>query len=272
MPELPEVETIRRGLAQELNGAVIARFEVQDTRLLKSAAAKRMHERLAGRRLTDFQRVGKYLALVLDSGDRFVVHLRMTGQLLVSRSLSFDDKKIKTRFTLSFSDGRTLSFVDQRRFGEVWLLGPRDPWPSREPLGPDALEMTLAHFAQSLRQKKSPIQAALLDQTVIAGVGNIYAQEALFLSKIRPSRKAHRLSAAQAAALHDALLVILKNAITARGSTSRNYRDVYGEEGAAQLAHAVYQKTGEPCPRCRTLLRGIRIGGRGTVFCPGCQV
>jgi len=270
MPELPEVETIRRGLAQELKGAVIARFEVQDARLLKPAAAKRMHERLAGRRLTDFQRLGKYLDLVLDSEDRFVVHLRMTGQLLVSRSLSFVAPA--SRFTLSFSDGRTLSFVDQRRFGEIWLLGPQDPWPSREPLGPDALEMTAAHFAQTLRRKKSPIQAALLDQTVIAGVGNIYAQEALFLSRIRPSRKAHRLSAAQAAALHEALLVTLKNAIAARGSTSRNYRDVYGEEGAAQLAHAVYQKTGEPCPRCRTLLRGIRIGGRGTVFCPGCQV
>jgi formamidopyrimidine-DNA glycosylase len=268
MPELPEVETIRRGLAQELKKAVIERFEVRDPRLLKPATVTAWQRRMAGRHLTAFQRHGKYLEIVLDSKDRFFVHLRMTGQLLICTAANVPTL---WRMRLQFIGGRSLYFVDQRRFGEVWLLGPQDPGPSRHPLGPDALDLSLLTFKTALKQKKSPIQAVLLDQGVLAGVGNIYAQEALFLSRIRPARKTDRLTMAEITALHDALQKTLHAAIAARGSSSRNYRDVHGQEGLAQMAHAVYRKTGRPCTRCKTLLRGARVGGRGTVYCPKCQ-
>ena len=269
MPELPEVETIRRGLEKELKDAIITGFEVRDRRLLSRAHEKKWLPRLTGQSLRRFHRHGKYLEIGLENTDRFIVHLRMTGQLLISTSAEI---AAKPRFILTFHDGRALTFVDQRRFGEVWLLKSGDAGPSRAPLGPDALDITLADFKTGLRAKTGPIQAVLLDQSVLAGIGNIYAQEALFLAKIRPTRKTQRLKAPDLDTLHTALAATLAAAIQARGSSSRNYRDVYGEEGAAQIAHAVYQKAGRPCIRCHTSLRGVRVGGRSSVYCPTCQV
>jgi len=268
MPELPEVETIRRGLEKELKDAVIARFEVRDPRLLSSAIAKKWQRRLTGKTLKSFQRFGKYLEIVLSGGDRLIVHLRMTGQLLVQ---STTKPPMVWRMRVQFTDHRTLFFVDQRRFGEIWLLGPKETGPAKQPLGPDALDVSLKIFQTQVRLKKGPIQAVLLDQSVLAGIGNIYAQEALFKAGIRPSRKIPRLTLQEITALHKALNVTLHAAIQARGSSSRNYRDIYGEEGSAQTAHAVYRKTGCPCTRCKTPLRGTRVGGRGTVYCPTCQ-
>ena len=269
MPELPEVETIRRGLEKELMNAVISDFEVRDQRLLSPKRVKAWKPQLAGQSLKHFHRQGKYLELGLANGQRFFVHLRMTGQLLIHQPA--DAPPVLWRMKLTFSQGDALYFVDQRRFGEIWLLAPEDPGPSRQPLGPDALDLSLDTFKKQAASKKGPIQSVLLDQSVLAGVGNIYAQEALFSSGIRPSRRADRLTQAETQALHVALQATLHAAIHSRGSSSRNYRDVYGEQGSAQVAHAVYRKTGQPCPRCKKPLRALRVGGRGTVYCSACQ-
>jgi formamidopyrimidine-DNA glycosylase len=267
MPELPEIETIRRGLERELKGQCISAITVQDRRLLSKAAEAQWQDRLPGRSLQSFRRKGKYLDILLSDGWRIAFHMRMTGQLIIHNQ---SEQHLRLRIT--FHEGSQLDLVDQRRFAEVWLLSPTDPWPSRQPLGPDALEeATAAMFVAALRQKHSPVQSALLDQRLMAGVGNIYAQEALFQAGIRPTRKGYRISRQEAERLFAQVQKTLWRAIETGGSTSRNYRNAYGDSGSAQDWHAVYQKEGKPCQRCKGVLKAVRVGGRGTVYCPECQ-
>lgn len=268
MPELPEVETIRRDLETLLTRRRITRFEVQDTRFLSPQKTKQWATLLQGQLIEAFGRKGKYLWLTCSNRYRLVIHLRMTGQLIVGSHPS----KSLPRMRLTFESGETLSLFDQRRFAEGWLLAPEEELRSGNPLGPDALnDLDHSLFAQTIKGRTTAIQPLLLDQRRIAGIGNIYAQEALFKALIRPTRPSRRISAKESTVLFEALKETLETAITHRGSTSRNYTDGRGAKGSAQTLHAVYQKGGQPCPRCHSVLRTVRVGCRGSVFCPRCQ-
>lgn len=267
MPELPEVETIRRDLEESLLGRKIEEVQVLDARLVAPSRQTVFIHELLGRALERFDRRGKYLILGLSGGGRLMFHLRMTGQLIVSKKHTGP-----SRLLVRFDDGTQLAFCDQRRFGEVWSLKPGDPWPSRVPLGPDALtELDKEQFVSIIKSRTTRIQPLLMDQSLMAGVGNIYAQEALFKAAVRPTRPGQNVTKKEAERLYRVLREILQKAITHRGSTSRNYRDAYGESGSAQTLHSVYRKGGLPCRRCSTRLRSARVGGRGSVFCPRCQ-
>ncbi len=267
MPELPEVETIRRDLQSLLLHQTVADLIVHDSRFLSASARKKWAQTLTGQSTISFGRKGKYLWIEFSNRQRLFIHLRMTGQLIVS-----SDRADRPRMQLRFQSGKTLSLFDQRRFAEGWLLGPDELWRENNPLGPDALnELDPAGFAELLKGRTTRIHPLLLDQRRMAGVGNIYAQEALFKAAIRPTRASGRLSRAESGRLFEALRETLETAITHRGSSSRNYTDGTGQQGSAQMLHAVYRKGGTPCPRCERSLRSARVGGRGTVFCPGCQ-
>lgn len=265
MPELPEVETIRRGLVERYTGAHVRSLEVLDRRLGTHAQARAWHDRMAGRRLTAFERKGKYLGLVLSNEMRFVIHLRMTGQILTG-SVG------KPRLRLRFQEHPDLSLADTRRFAEVWLQPAQAEWPSAVPLGPDALtEATPQAFALGLRGKRTAIHAALLDQRLLAGVGNIYSQEALFQAGLRPARRAGSLKLAQRGRLFSELQRALQRGIEHRGTTRRDYRDLDGNPGSAQTWHAVYDRAGRPCLNCQSTLKAVTVAGRTAVFCPRCQ-
>jgi formamidopyrimidine-DNA glycosylase len=279
MPELPEVETIRRDLDPHLRGHAVVRLEVRDRRLLSEEQEARVRTMLCGQRWDTLSRRGKYLVARLANGWELIFHLRMTGQLVLTsergeKRTGIIDKPLAPRFRLrlDFDHGMALEFYDQRRFGEVFLKGPSDPWPGKTALGPDPLNgLSREDFIELIKAKSTRIKPLLMDQSVLAGVGNIYAQEALFRAAIRPSRPGRRLTRLEAGTLFNALRQTLLSAIKHRGSTSRDYRDAFGHSGSAQLLHAVYRRGGQPCLKCRTSLRETRVGGRGTVFCPRCQ-
>jgi formamidopyrimidine-DNA glycosylase len=278
MPELPEIETIRRDLEMSIQGDRSTRVDVFDDRLMKKKEALRWNTVLAGQRWQSFGRRGKYLFAHLNNGWRAGFHMRMTGQLIVTPApLPLGEggrrpSEAKPRMLIHFASGKTLGLYDQRRFAEAWLLAPGQAWHSSALPGPDALnELKLDHFITLVKGRTTRIQPLLMDQRLIAGVGNIYAQEALFKAAIRPTRPGNRITLLEASRLYETLRETLHTAITYRGSSSRNYRDANGDQGAAQTLHAVYRKGGNPCPRCGTRLRSARVGGRGTVFCPQCQ-
>jgi len=268
MPELPEVETIRRDLAGRLLGQSVQSLKVLDSLLMKPATARHFEDRVVGKPWTAIKRHGKYLWVELQDSWRILFHLRMTGQLVLGKQPGIG----RCRLVMNFSNGEMLSFYDQRRFGEVRLLTPGDQQLSAGPLGPDALEgLTRDMFVRLMKHRTTKLHPLLLDQKVLAGVGNIYSQEALFRANLRPSKQARQLSETQSVTLFESLQNVLRQALELRGTSSRNYRDAMGQEGAAQTLHAVYRRGGKPCPRCETTLRVIRLGGRGTVYCPECQ-
>jgi formamidopyrimidine-DNA glycosylase len=265
---LPEVETIRRDLATHLAGRTISDFRVRDQRLVSSSRAAGWKDQIVGQRCEAFERLGKYLSIRLTGGSTLVLHLRMTGQLVIG--VAAGDSAWRAWF--EFDDGQTLGFLDQRRFGELWLLRRGEAWPAKHTPGPDALtQLEREFFVEGLKRRSTRIQPLMMDQSFISGIGNIYAQEALFKALIRPSRPAKRVRTDEAHRLFDALQETLLAAIAHRGSSSRNYRDAWGAPGSAQSLHAVYRKGGGPCPRCGILLKAARIGGRGSVYCPRCQ-
>lgn len=266
MPELPEVETIRRDLTHELLNDQVVSTEVRDARLLNGAKLKAWEREVHGRRWTSIDRHGKFLLITLDTGFRIVFHLRMTGQMVMGTT-----PVLPWRMALTFSSKQQLYFCDQRRFGEVWLLAPGVRWHNQHVPGPDALTFSSESFQDLVRSRPTQIHALLLNQQLIAGIGNIYSQEALFKAGIRPMRPGNRIRTEEAQKLYDSLLNTLETAIRYRGSTSRNYRDAYGQSGNAQSLHAVYRKGGRPCSRCGEPLQSVRVGGRGAVYCRQCQ-
>jgi formamidopyrimidine-DNA glycosylase len=269
MPELPEVETIRRGLEAHLQGKRLVSLEVYDRRLLSEAREDVIRQAAVGRVWERLERRGKYLVVHLSGGARLVFHLRMTGQLVLNEP-SFENRK--PRLKLLFDGPTSLFFYDQRRFGELFFIPSRGRLPSLERLGPDPLsELSAEAFTRLVKSKTTRIQPLLMDQHVLAGVGNIYSQEALFKAAIRPGRAGCRLTVVECRRLYAALCDTLQTAIERRGSTSRNYRDPLGQSGTAQLSHAVYRKGGRPCPQCGSILKAVRVGGRGSVYCSTCQ-
>jgi formamidopyrimidine-DNA glycosylase len=270
VPELPEVETIRRDLEKALTSDRAVSVDVFDRRLMNCCEESRWKEILPGQAWRRFERKGKYLWIELANQWRIEFHLRMTGQLIVRAHGRAPLQK--PRMLVRFASGKTLSFCDQRRFGEARLLNPEEASRSGNSLGPDALtELGRDEFVQIVKKRTTRIHPLLMDQHLLSGVGNIYAQEALFKAAIRPTRHACRVTKREASLLFETLQETLQTAIAHRGSSSRNYRDAYGEAGSAQTLLAVYRKGGQPCPRCRGPLRAARVGGRGAVFCPRCQ-
>ncbi len=280
MPELPEVETIARALAPGLVGRVLTGIDVPDPKVLaapKTTAAWR--KAALGREVTAVTRRAKLLLVALgprpdlvnDGPAVLALHLKMTGRFHIAPTA--DPTPERARLLVRLSDTHTLVFSDLRRFGTARLLAPEAlaAWDFYASLGPEPWDMTPQAFAAALAGRRAPVKALLLDQRVIAGIGNIYADESLFAAAIRPDTPANTLSAAQAQRLLEAVQAVMTRAIAAGGSTIRDYRTPDGVEGGFQHQFAVYGKAGDPCPTCGRKLTAIKVAGRTSTFCPGCQ-
>lgn len=273
MPELPEVETIRSDLAPELTGRTVARVRISKPDIILNMSARAFSRALRGRRIESVQRRGKYLLVELDDGRLLQVQLRMTGRFAIGRKAARDAgfDHIAARFQLD--DSRTLYYDDVRRLGGFQLLEARE-WAAVEAeLGPEPLEpsFTAARLRERLGGRRAPIKNVLLDQRRLAGVGNIYASEALHRARIDPKRPAGELDRDEVGRLHRAIRRVLRGAIAKAGTTFRDYRAVNGRSGSFQTSLRVYGKEGEPCERCRTPIERIVQAGRSTFFCPACQ-
>jgi formamidopyrimidine-DNA glycosylase len=270
VPELPEVETIRRNLAPHVEGRRLDALEVLDPRWCRPLAAGELAAALEGRTVERLGRRGKYLVWELEDEAYLLVHLRMTGTLLLDR----DGTPAHTRVWLRTGE-HSLAFVDPRRFGTGELaLGSaaRDAFfAARLGLEPLHDGFTSTHLHALARMSRAPIKAFLLDQKRVAGVGNIYADEALFRARIHPLRPANQLTRAQTAALRDAVIASLEAGIAAKGATIDDFRDPYGVQGTFQDQFLVHLREGEPCPVCGGPIRKLRAAGRGTYVCERCQ-
>jgi formamidopyrimidine-DNA glycosylase len=271
MPELPEVETIVRSLGPGIRGRVIARTELLFKPLLRRAPRGGLAG-LTGRRVLGARRRGKMALIECEGGWTLVFHLKMTGQLLLADGCEAPDKH--TRLVVRFRDGGgELRFRDVRKFGFLLCL-PGDPEESCAELsclGPEPLDIALEDFRRILRPKKGRIKSLLLNQQIIAGIGNIYADEILFDSRIHPETPAAALSAKAVARLWESTRKILTLAVEAKGSSLSDYVDAEGKPGSFQFSHKVYGRAGEKCGRCGASVRRIVVGGRSTHFCPKCQ-
>ena len=271
MPELPEVETVAADLRPQLIGSRFAAAHILWPRTLAAPDLELLGARIADRQVTAIGRRGKYLLVHLDSGQTLIIHLRMTGQLAVVA----DDSPLLNgphlRASFELTDGRRLTFTDARKFGRIWLVDKIEEVVGKLGLEPLDWTFTPEALAERLRTRRVAIKALLLDQTVVAGVGNIYADEALFMAGIHPLRPACSLTGDEIARLCDAIRVVLQESIDERGTLLRDYRTPYGQDGAYQNRLRVYQQTGLPCPRCGTSIERIRVTQRGTHFCPRCQ-
>jgi formamidopyrimidine-DNA glycosylase len=269
VPELPEVETVRRGLRPRVAGRVLARVEIRDGRLTAPLPPQELEAELAGERVLDVGRRGKYLVLALEGGRSLVVHLRMTGGFSLAAAGDPDPAYLRARFWLD--DGTRLDYTDIRRFGTMRLVEPAGAeafWRRRvgpEPLSP---EWTPRLLRTALAGRRAPVKALLLAQDVVAGIGNIYADEALWEARLHPLRAGGDLRPAEVRRLHAAVVAALQRGIDAQGASIRDYRDADGRRGSMQERFAVYGREGEPCPRCGTSIAKIRVAGRGTHFCP----
>lgn len=272
MPELPEVETIASGLDKRVRGDVIESVWLGKHREPLKSSAREISAALTGTRILQVRRVGKHIVFDLESGashngtDRqWIVHLGMTGRMLVCSPEEEIPKH--THAIASLKSRRELRFVDPRRFGRLSVATEESfAGPGTEPL-----TISSDDFAQLFHGRKTPIKAALLNQKLLHGVGNIYADESLFRAGIRPKRQAGRLSRAELDRLHAAVKEVLKEAIRLGGSSVSDYVDAEGREGFFQLQHRVYLRTGQPCLVCKTSIKRIVLGGRGTHYCPKCQ-
>ncbi len=307
MPELPEVETIRRDLGSVLRGQQIVSLRVKRPKLLRGSR-RDFTRYLVGARVMAVSRRAKQLALELSSGYVLLIHLKMTGQLVWARKARFARHELNARhklgrlprggrsplyvvgghpiagvtgvpnrytyITLSFRGGSKLYFNDVRQFG-YWKLVPRGELTQVfAALGPEPLtqEFTLERFTVELKRRpRTSIKAALLDQSVVAGIGNIYADETLFVAKVKPSRKVRTLNRAEVKQLYQSIKRVLRRAVKARGTSFNSYVDGLGRAGTYWAKRLVYGRAGLPCPRCGQLLQKAVVAGRGTTWCPHCQ-
>lgn len=292
MPELPEVETIARGLARRVTGDVIDSVWIGSKPEPLKSPAKEIARVLEGSQIAGVRRVGKHIVFDLerladsarkplrakkssktkaagktahpgDAKAQWIVHLGMTGRVLVSDPT--EELAKHTHLVTSLKSGRELRFVDPRRLGRLSVAS------GFEPGGKEPLDIALDDFIPLFRGRKTPIKSALLNQKLLRGVGNIYADESLFRAGIRPTRKASSLSKDELSRLHPAIQDVLREAIALGGSTVSDYVDSDGEEGFFQLQHRVYGREGEPCLECKTPIKRVVIAGRSSHYCPKCQ-
>lgn len=279
MPELPEVEVVRLFLQSQLVGKTISKLEIitpksfiGDPKLVK------------GQKIIKFTRIGKQLSLHLKNGLILLFHLKMTGQIIIGGSVlghptPKEDKSVlpnkSIRLFFTFSDGSKLFFNDQRKFGWVKLFNQSQLAEFQKNLGLDILssKFTPKYLYQQLQTTSRPIKTVLLDQTKFAGIGNIYANDALFLAKIHPSTDSNKINLKKSILIHRFLIQIMKNSIKSGGSTAKDNKYIHpdGSTGRHQFSFQVYQRSGEPCLICQSLIKRVKIGGRGTFYCPKCQ-
>ncbi|HLS47871.1 MAG TPA: bifunctional DNA-formamidopyrimidine glycosylase/DNA-(apurinic or apyrimidinic site) lyase [Gemmatimonadales bacterium] len=274
MPELPEVETIVRDLRPHLVGRTILGARLSHDDVLRGVTRRRLLAGLRNARVSGLSRRAKHAVLELDTGRRLVIQPGMTGALLVHAAELTPDERKYAVLRARLDDGRELVYRDVRRLGTLLLLGPAEWQEYDAALGPEPLdpELDVAALVARMRQSRQAIKKVLMDQRVIVGVGNIYANEALFAARIDPSRAAFKLSEQEAVSLLTETRRILHNAIASRGSTIRDYRTGTGEAGGFQLSHLVYGRGGEPCVNCGTRLTETHlIDARTTVLCHRCQ-
>ncbi len=271
MPELPEVETIRLTLQQKLIGAKILSGEILHEKMILGISAADFLSRVSGRTITGLERRGKYLLLELSEGLVIGIHLRMTGRLTVENT----DQSIAkaTYFRLLLDNDKELRFNDQRKFGKVFLFDQGNPPRSLLKIGPEPLspDFTVSVLKKGFGRRSLAIKKALLNQEIIAGIGNIYADEALFVSGIHPARPVNSLNESEISALFQAIRQVLGEAVENRGTTFRDYRDGEGRSGSYQNKLRVYGRKGKTCSKCGGLIVKMNFGGRGTHFCPLCQ-
>lgn len=269
MPELPEVETYVRELAPQLQERRITGAQVFWPRIVAQPDVPVFIDLINDRRFERFERRGKYMVFGLDSGEWLIVHLRMTGELRVQPSHVEPDKHTHLLFDLD--NGQRLHYRDMRKFGRIWLVD--DAEEVLYKLGPEPLgaEFSEDYLAETLSRRSASIKSLLLNQSVLAGVGNIYADEALFLAGIDPRRAGGDLNGAEISALRQAVRQVLAQGIAMRGSSLQNYVPPTGEKGHFQEQHQVFRRTGEPCPRCGEPIQRVKLAQRSTHFCPNCQ-
>ncbi len=274
MPELPEVETIRRSLERRVLLRTIQRVDVRETRFRVPIDAPGLARKLLRRRITAAARRSKYLLLHLDDEQVMVVHLGMSGSLVLSPESAPLPRH--AHVVLRLDGGEELRFIDPRRFGMLFVVPDRDAL-SRDPrlvaIGPEPLsaDFDLAYLRRRACRVRKPVKNFLLDSTVVAGIGNIYACESLFAAGIHPRTPAGRLSGERLRRLHGAVLTVLRGALRSRGTTLQDYRDSDGRPGANQRRLRVYGREGEPCLACRHPVRRVVQAGRSTFYCPRCQ-
>ena len=271
MPELPEVETVRRGLETLILGKKISSIEIRYPKMIKTDLEAFQNE-LVGQVVESMRRRGKYLLFYLT--DKVLIsHLRMEGKYFYYPDQVPERKHAHVFF--QFEDGGTLVYEDVRKFGTMELLAPQflDAYFVSKKLGPEPREedFNLQTFQAALSKSKKPIKSHLLDQTLVAGLGNIYVDEVLWRAQVHPARPSQSLTAKEVTALHDQTIAVLGQAVEKGGSTIRTYTNAFGEDGTMQDFHQVYGKTGQPCARCSATIEKIQLGGRGTHFCPQCQ-
>jgi formamidopyrimidine-DNA glycosylase len=272
MPELPEVETVANGVHQRVHGQTILEVQTSNKPQTFKSPPEEIAEVLTGSRIDRVRRIGKTIVADLtrnpgkksEAKAQFLIHLGMTGRLLVSAPET--EPPPHTHAILTLSGGKELRFVDARRFGRLSVSTEEYTGPGKEPL-----TITNEDFIALFRNRKTPIKAALLNQSLLHGVGNIYADEALFHAGIRPRRQAGRLTRDELTRLRTALVKVLKHAIKLGGSSVSDYVDAEGVAGFFQLHHRVYSRTGEPCRTCTSPIERIVVGGRSSHFCPTCQ-
>lgn len=274
MPELPEVETVRRTLTPAVGARITSVWDSAKGLHMQKKPPRAKLKGLAGATITGVRRHGKYLLVDTDGPATLLVHLGMTGRFCIHRA--GEPKSPHTHLVLGLADGRELRFTDPRRFGQLDLVERtrEREHPGLAVLGPDALvdgvDPALLHAAA--RRRKSPLKIFVLDQSVVAGVGNIYASEALWRAQLRPTTRAHRLTAASAKRLAAAITETLTNALENGGTTLQDFVAADGTKGDNVDYLWVYEREGEPCLRCQTPIKRSVLGGRATYYCPRCQI
>ena len=274
MPELPETETIARDLDRVITGSRITDVTVTRPDVLREATEAELRHRLVDATIARCTRRAKLVVLELSTGDRLVVQPRFTGALLLDDGTLPEAERRYSTVALRFEGGRLLHYRDIRRLGTVTVMSPSRWLDYSAALGIEPLDREFgpAYLSALLRGSRQAVKKVLMDQRRLAGVGNIYANEALWRARIDPSRPARSLSAPEIRRLHASVVAVLEEAIEARGTSFRDYRDASGERGTFARSLVAYGRAGTPCPRCGTRLVGTHaIDGRATVFCPRCQ-
>ena len=272
MPELPEVEIVRRTLAPHLLGRKIINTEIYLDRMIKHPSPKQFISEIKCSTINNILRRGKYLIISFDNQKLLIIHLRMTGALLASES---EEAPPYAKIKFKLSDGNYLWYTDIRTFGTLYLVNTGENIvKGLSGLGPEPTkdQLKLSYLKEIFGKRKAPVKSVLLDQTAIAGLGNIYVDEALATSGIKPDRKANELTEKEIKKLHKAIIDVIAKGIENGGTTFRDYKDGEGKKGSNQNYLLVYGRSGQACNKCGSIIEYTRVAGRGTSYCPKCQV